>query len=222
MSTAATAHKADPSFLRARLGSLLAVMPLGVWTVAHLWNNLSAFSGAAAWEHSVTDYANPIAFFATSLIALLPIVLHTIWGIGRIMTTKPNNQRYGYFANLKYALQRLSAIGILLFLGAHIWKAMLEPRMMEGHAEAFSDIADQMRHHGPTLAVYVLGVLGVAYHLANGLHTFCMGWGVVSSRDALKKLQALVMIFFVTTLAMGWGVIYALWDAGAAYAGAVH
>jgi succinate dehydrogenase / fumarate reductase cytochrome b subunit len=217
-----TEPKADPSFIRARLGSLLAVVPLGVWTFFHLWNNLSAFSGAAAWEHSVTDYGHPIAFFAASLVALLPLALHTVWGVGRLMSTKPNNVRYGYFANLKYVLQRLSAVGVLLFLGAHLWKAMLEPRMMHGHAEVFSDIADQMNHHMPTLAVYVLGVLGIAYHLSNGLHTFCMGWGVVSSRDALKKLQGLVVIVFLVLLAMGWGAIYALWDAGAAYAGAAH
>lgn len=222
MSTAATAHKADPSFLRARLGSLLAVVPLGIWTVGHLWNNLSAFSGAAAWEHAVTDYGHPVAFFASSLVAMLPIVLHTIWGIGRITSAKPNLGHYSYFANLKYVLQRLSAIGLLLFLGAHIWKAMLEPRMMHGHAEVFSDIADQMRHHMPTLGVYVLGVLGIAYHLSNGIHTFCMGRGIVSSRDALRKLQGLVVVLFLALLAMGWGVIYALWDAGAAYSGAVH
>lgn len=221
MSTATT-HKADPTFVRSRLGSLLAVFPLGVWTIAHLWHNLSAFSGAAAWEHAVTDYASPVAFFVSSMVAILPLALHTVWGVGRLFTTQPNNVRYGYFANLKYVLQRLSAIGILLFLGAHIYKAMLEPRMMHGHAEVFSDIADQMRHHVPTLVVYVLGVLGVAYHLANGFHTFCMGWGIVSTRAALKRMQGLVFLVFFILLAMGWGAIYALWDAGAAYSGAVH
>ena len=32
-------------FWRARLGSFLAVVPLGVWTFIHLWNNLAAFQG---------------------------------------------------------------------------------------------------------------------------------------------------------------------------------
>ncbi len=123
------------------MGSLLAVVPLGVWTVGHLWNNLSAFRGAAAWEAEVTEYRHPIAFFATSLIALLPLVLHTIWGIGRLLSAQPNNVRYTFFANMKYALQRLSAIGVMLFLGAHIWLAMLHPRITTGKAEPFADIA---------------------------------------------------------------------------------
>ncbi len=217
MSTAEAAltKRPDASFLRARLGSLLAVVPLGVWTVAHLWHNLAAFRGAAAWQAEVTTHSHPIAFFASSLVALLPLGLHTIWGIGRILSVRPNNTQYTFYGNLKYALQRLSAIGVLGFLGAHIWKAFLDPRLNRGGPEPFADIAREMHHHGPTLVVYILGVLGVAYHLANGLQTFSMGWGVVSSRRALKKLEAVVLLTFVILLAMGWGAIYALWSAGA-------
>jgi succinate dehydrogenase / fumarate reductase cytochrome b subunit len=205
----------DASFLRARAGSFLAVVPLSVWTVVHLWNNLAAFRGGAAWQSEVTEYGHPIAFFASSLVALLPLGLHTVWGVGRLFTTRPNNVQYKYFANLKYIVQRLSAVGLLLFLGAHLWLAFLRPRVTLGHAEAFADITQQMRHHTPTLVVYVLGIAGIAYHLANGLHTFAMGWGLVTSRRALKKLDVAVWLIFAVLLALGFAAIYALWDAGA-------
>lgn len=214
---AATDERAQTSarsFLRSRLGSLLAVVPLGVWTVAHLWNNLSAFKGSAAWQADVTEYRHPIAFFASSIVALLPLVLHTVWGIGRLVSVQPNLVKYKFFGNLKYTLQRLSAIGVLFFLGAHIWLAMLHPRITTGRGEAFADIAHEMRFNPPTLVVYVLGTLGVAYHLANGLHSFSMGWGIVTSQRALKKLDVAVMLVFAVLLAMCWSVIYALWDAG--------
>jgi succinate dehydrogenase / fumarate reductase cytochrome b subunit len=210
-----TTKRADPAFLRARLASLLAVAPLGVWTVVHLWHNLSAFQGAEAWERDVTEHPHRLAFFVTALVALLPLGLHTVWGLGRLATTRPNLVRYRYFENLKYVLQRLSAIGVLLFLGAHVYEAMIRPRALEGHPETFEDIAHHMRTHPPTLVVYVLGVLGVTYHLANGLHTFAMGWGLASSRRALRKLEIGSAIVFVLLLAMGWGAVYALWDAGA-------
>lgn len=216
MSTAITsARRADPGFLRARLGSVLAIAPLGVWTVVHLWNNLAAFEGGEAWERAVTDYDHPIAFFFSSIVALLPLALHTVWGVGRLFTSRPNNLRYRYFQNVKYLLQRLSAIGVLLFLGAHIWKAMLEPRLLHQRPETFADISHQMHHHLPTLAVYVLGVLGVAYHLANGLQTFSMGWGLVSTQRALKRMEGGVVVVFLVLLAMGWASVYALWSAGA-------
>ena len=211
---ATTTRRRDASFLRARMGSLLAVVPLGVWTVSHLWNNLSAFKGAAAWQADVTEYRHPLAFFASGLVALLPLVLHMIWGIGRLLTDQPNNVKYRFFANFRYAVQRVSAIGVMFFLGAHIWLAMLRPRITTGRPEPFTDIAHEMHHHTPTLAVYLLGTLGVAYHLANGLHSFSMGWGIVVSRRALKRLDGGVIALFLVLLGMSWGAIYALWEAG--------
>lgn len=216
MSTAtATAQKGNSGFVRARLGSLLAFLPLSVWTVLHVWNNLAAFQGPDAWEKSVTSYSHPVAQLITGLVVLLPLMLHTAWGISRLLTTRPNNVRYGFFANLKYALQRASAVGVLLFLGAHIWLAMLHPRFVEGHPEPFADIAGQMRHHGPTLAVYLLGTLGVSYHLANGVHSFLMGWGAVSSRASLRRLEGAGLVVFFVLLAMSWGAVFGLWNAGA-------
>lgn len=216
MSTAATStSRVDGAFLRARLGSLLAVAPLGVWTVWHLWSNLAAFQGAEAWQESVTGHANPLAQLVTGIVVLVPLALHTVWGIGRLFSAKPNNLRYGFYANLKYAVQRLSAIGLVGFLGAHLWLAMLRPRLVLGRAEAFEDIAHEMHHHGPTITVYALGILGVSYHLANGLHSFCMGWGVVTSRRALKQLEAGVIGLFLLFLALGYSAVYALWKAGA-------
>jgi succinate dehydrogenase / fumarate reductase cytochrome b subunit len=197
------------------MASLLAVAPLGVWTVLHVWSNLAAYDGAGAWQRSVTEHAHPAATFFTSALVLVPLLLHTIWGIQRLRTMKPNNARYGTFENLKYLLQRASAVGVLLFLGAHLWLAFLHPRFVEGRPEQFGDIAHEMHHHGPTLLVYVLGTLGVAYHLANGLHGFAMGWGLVVSKDAMKKAQRASLVFFALLLAASWGAIFGLYRAGA-------
>jgi succinate dehydrogenase / fumarate reductase cytochrome b subunit len=217
MSTAVTVPprtaQSTSSYMRARLGSLLALAPLGVWTVGHLWNNLAAFQGDEAWTHAVTEYPHPLAQLATAVIVLLPLVLHAVWGVARLFSMRPNNVRYGYWANLKYLLQRLSAIGLLLFLGAHLWLAMLKPRLQEGHAETFADISHEMHFHTPTLVVYILGTLALAYHLANGLHSFAMGWGIVTSKRALRQTEWVVLGTFFVLLAMAWGVIYALYIA---------
>jgi succinate dehydrogenase / fumarate reductase cytochrome b subunit len=215
-SSIAASRQARSSFLRARLGSALGILPLGVWTVAHLWHNLSAFEGADAWQSAVTEYPHPFAQAFTAIVVLLPIAIHGIWGIGRLVTGRPNNLRYGYYMNLRYLLQRLSAIGLLLFLGAHLWRALLRPRLVEGHAEAFADIAQEVHFNMPTLVVYVLGTLAVSYHLANGAQTFCMGWGIVTSQRGLRRLEGSALTLFVVLLLMSWAAIYALWAAGAA------
>ncbi len=202
------------SFVRSRLASLLAIAPLGVWTIIHVWHNLGAFQSAEVWQHDVTGYEHPFALLVTCLVVLLPLLLHTVWGIGRMLTSRPNNVHYGYFDNLKYLLQRLSALGVLAFLGAHLWLAFLHPRLVEGHAEPFRDIAAEMRHNPPTLVVYLLGTLGVAYHLGNGLYGFAMGWGLAASRKSLRGFATAGVVLFAVMLAMSWGAIYGLWRAG--------
>jgi succinate dehydrogenase / fumarate reductase cytochrome b subunit len=202
------------SFVASRIGSFLAIVPLGVWTVVHLWNNVSAFEGAQAWETAVTRHPNPVAEGVTFAVVLIPLVLHTIWGIGRLFSSRPNVLRYRTYGNLKYVLQRVAAVGVLFFLGAHLWKAFLQPRLFEGHPETFEHIAGMMRTHPPTLAVYLLGTLGVAYHLANGLQGFAMGWGLVVGRSAGRWFEWFSIAVGVILLALSWGTIYALWAAG--------
>jgi succinate dehydrogenase / fumarate reductase, cytochrome b subunit len=202
-------------FLRARLASALAIAPLGAWTVVHIWHNLSAFQGADAWQAAVTEYPHPVAQAITAIVVLLPLAIHVVWGIGRLWTSRPNNVRYRFYGNLKYTLQRLSALGLLAFLGAHIWLALLKPRLATGHGEPFADIAQEMHFYPPTLVTYVLGTLAVSYHLANGLQTAFMGWGVVSSRRALARLEWFALALFLFLLAMSWAAVYALWAAGA-------
>ncbi|MFZ5470876.1 MAG: succinate dehydrogenase [Myxococcota bacterium] len=201
-------------FLWARWGSVLSLVPLGVWTVNHLWDNLSAFRGAAAWERSVTEYAHPVSHALTLFLVLGPLFLHTVWGVQRVLSARPNNLAYPFFENLKYLLQRMAAVGVLFFLGAHLWLAMLQPRLLEGRPEPFEDIARTMRFHGPTLLVYLLGTLGVAYHLANGLFGFAWTWGLATGRKGFARVGVLSVVVFVALLAMSWGVVWALWQAG--------
>jgi succinate dehydrogenase / fumarate reductase cytochrome b subunit len=213
--TADGGHSA--AFVRSKLASLLAIAPLGVWTLFHVWDNLSVFKGDAEWQKDVTGHQHPVALTFTTIVVLTPLALHTIWGLGRLRTSRPNYGKYKYFENLKYLLQRLSAVGVLLFLVAHLWKAFLEPRLVEHQAESFQDLAAHMHHHMPTLLVYVLGTLGVAYHLGNGLYGFAMSWGLASSRRSLRGFQIAGVVLFVVLLAMSWGAIFGLYSAGGAY-----
>src|SRR5215472_4049639 len=208
---------ASGSFVWDRLGSFLSVVPLAVWTVNHLWKNLTAFQGADAWERSVTPYGHPVAEALTFIVVLVPLLVHTLWGIQRLFSFRPDNLSYSYYDNFKYLLQRLAAVGALLFLGAHLWLALLHPRLVQGRPEPFSDIAYEMRFHTPTLVVYLLGTLAVSYHLANGLFGFAWTWGIAEGRRSFRRVNALALITFVVLMCLSWGAIYALWNAGARY-----
>jgi succinate dehydrogenase / fumarate reductase cytochrome b subunit len=206
-------------FLNNKLATILAIAPLGVWTFCHLWANLTAFRGAEDWQRAVTEHQHPVAAVVTSIIVLLPLLIHTAWGITRIFFMAPNNARYGFFGNLKYLLQRLSALGVLLFLGAHIFLAFIQPHITLQHAEPFIDLAREMRTPA-TLAVYLLGTLAVCYHLSNGLATAAMSLGLTTERRALRRMETFSIFIFAVMLAMAWGSIYALYTAGGGAASA--
>ena len=198
-----------------RLGSALAFVPLAVYTAWHLWENMSAWQGADSWEQHVASPRAPIAELAMSTVVLLPILLHAGWGLRRLFIMRSNLGSYPTFDNLNFILQRLSAIGLLGFIGAHVWLARLHPLIETHRHETFADISWHMRNHPPTLIVYLLGVLATAYHLANGLATGGMTWGYAASPRARKRMTIISLTAFVLLLSMGYGTIYALWDAGA-------
>ncbi|MGZ3449507.1 MAG: succinate dehydrogenase [Polyangiales bacterium] len=208
-----TAHGSIRNFVYQRLATILALAPLGVWVVVHVWSNLQAFNGAEAWQSSVTQ-KNPVSTAITCAVVFLPLILHTIWGLGRVTKSRVNASNYPYFGNIRYLLQRASALGVLLFIGAHVWLAFLRPRFVEGHVEAFADIAHEMRHHGPTLVVYLLGTLGVAYHLGNGLVTSAMAFGVGTTAQSQKRVERFGLLAFAVLLAISWGAIFGLYRAG--------
>ena len=200
------------SFIGARLGSLFALLPLGVWTANHLGNNLAAYNGAQAWQTAVTEHSSNASTALTMTVVLVPLVWHTAWGIIRMLRTRGSSARY--FGSLRYWLQRASAVGLLAFLGAHLWLAWAQPRFVEGHAETFADISREMHFHTPTLLVYVLGILAIAYHLANGVWSFfTMGWGIAVSKSSIRWLERIAIVVFLFLLAIGWGAVYGLYSA---------
>src|SRR5712664_3398309 len=137
------------------------------------------------------------------------------WMIESALVHTPNLPDIARLSNVRYIVQRLAAIGLLLFLGAHLWLAWAQPRFFQGRPEPFADIAHEMRHTWATTLVYVLGVLAIAYHLANGLWSFAMGWGITVSKRGLAWAERIAFVVFMALLTVGWSAVYALWRAGA-------
>lgn len=209
-----------------RLGSVLAIAPLGVWTAWHLWENLYSWRGSAAWSERVVDTTvtatgptytgNPVSAALVSVVVFAPLLIHLVWGLRRLGMARPNG--YKFFGNAKYVLQRLSALGLLGFIGAHVYLARISPALHSptGH-ESFEDIASHMHHHPPTLVVYILGVLGTTFHLANGVYTATFIHGLAASPKAQRRMQVFSVALFLVLLGIGWGAVAGLYAKGAAF-----
>src|SRR2546426_359901 len=96
----------------------------------HLWTNLYSLNGPHSiegikgYDEAVRASRGNPAIVVLEIFGLgLPILIHAFIGLKLLVKMRPNNMRYNRFRNLKYLLQRISALGLLLFLGAHVIKA---------------------------------------------------------------------------------------------------
>ena len=186
-----------------KIFSLVGLL-VGVYVCVHLYNNLWSLYGEDQFnEHLRVSRHAPLLASITVLVLWIPIMFHGLYGLFAMKKTKL--VRYAYFGNLKYVIQRLSGLGLLVFIPAHVFKTRIAP----GFLNTTLDYAHmhEALHEPLTLVVYCLGVLGVAYHLANGLWQFAIGWGVVRTAKAMRVGEALCIGFFVLIALMGYASI---------------
>lgn len=118
------------------------------------------------------------------LLGLLPLSVHLAFGLRTLQREglRFGREKHHHGSDLRQWLQRLTAVILLLFLGFHI---LVMHRWFGGRFDpdnAFSSAArsiwqfwsGQPPKSGANLAfasVYLLGLVAVAYHLANGFAT---------------------------------------------------
>src|SRR5205823_13350856 len=76
-------------FLLARLGSLLAFAPLGVWVVVHLWHQRAAFTSPEAGEEAVEGDDNAASTGVVFVAVVVRRLWHTVWGTVRRFRSRP-------------------------------------------------------------------------------------------------------------------------------------
>ncbi len=195
------------SFWLEKAFSLLGIVPIGIYVVCHLYNNMRSLQGAEGFnQHLLDSRALPLIVPMAVLVIWIPIAFHGIYGLVVMKRSRPNLGRFAFFENLKYTLQRLSGLGLLLFIPAHIYKTRIEPGWLNSTLD-FSHMAEGL-HEPLTLTVYILGILGVAYHLANGIWQFSIGWGLTRTVQGMKRMQFLSFGIFLAVLTMGYAAIW--------------
>jgi succinate dehydrogenase / fumarate reductase, cytochrome b subunit len=195
------------SYWLGKLFSFFGLIPLGLYVIVHLYNNLASLYGEAAFnQHLLSSRTMPLMVPLAILVIWIPIAFHGLYGLWILKKARPNLVRFPYFQNLKYVLQRLSGIGLLLFIPAHIYKTRIEPGFLHSTLN-FHHMAEGL-HEPLTLGVYIFGILGVAYHLANGVWQFCIGWGLTTTAKAMRRVEIGSMVLFIVLLGMGYAALW--------------
>ncbi|MCC9602914.1 succinate dehydrogenase cytochrome b558 subunit [Stieleria sp. JC731] len=197
-----------------RLHSLTGIVPLGLYMVVHLTTNASLLNGPETFQRAVFMIHSPGALLPLIEwgFIFLPLLFHAILGIWIAKTGRPNSGQYRFASNKRYTWQRYTGIIGLVYLFLHIMH-------LHGgfHAEwwitSINKIGFGMFHPynaGSSLvtamdfgwgivwpAIYLVGVLSLVYHLANGLWTAGITWGLWISPQAQQRASKVFVAFGV-------------------------
>lgn len=195
-------------FLLRRLHSLSGLIPVGAYMVVHLATNSTVLGGAAAFQGNVDKIhaLGPILPLVEWVFIFLPILFHAILGIVYITGAIPNTSSYPLPKNYRYTLQRVTGILAFFFIAFHIWHLHHYGKEIGGGnfdpERATSSTAEAISSIGVKIA-YAIGMLSCVYHLANGIWTMGITWGVWVSARAQKRADFVCMGFGVVVAIIG-------------------
>jgi succinate dehydrogenase / fumarate reductase cytochrome b subunit len=173
--------------------------------VVHLTVNFTAwerFGGPAMYQRAVYQIHSlggflPIVEWA---FIFLPILFHGIVGLVIIRSGLPNSGTYGYESNVRYTLQRVSGILAFIFIGYHVFHMhgwFHNEFWMKNVVEPLGGAAFEPYNASSTLrvamqgfvvqGVYIVGLLSCVFHLANGIWTMGITWGIWTSPRSQKR-----------------------------------
>ena len=181
------------TFLLRKLHQLTGIVPLGAFFLVHMYTNSTALNGASSFNEHVTGiHEMPYLLFIEILGIFVPLMFHSIYGIIISGEARHNVLNYGYGRNWFYFIQRITGIYLFFFLLFHIlnFRFGLIPGLnlvpVAGNADrAFAIVSGEFQIPW-VLAVYILGILATAWHLAYGLFLFAVDWGIVIGQKAQK------------------------------------
>lgn len=213
------------SFAIRRLHSLSGLVPVGGYMVIHLLVNASVLNGDTSFQANVANihrFGSLLPLLEWTFI-FIPILFHAIVGMFIVVGGLPNTHNYPYEANYRYTLQRITGVIAFAFIGLHVFhmhgwfhnsawvKYVVEPwgggQFKPYNATSTAGLALQ-----PYIwvAIYLVGMLSCVFHLANGLWTMGITWGLWTSPPAQRRALGVCMVFGVLLAGVGVGALFGI------------
>jgi succinate dehydrogenase / fumarate reductase cytochrome b subunit len=191
---------AQHEFLIRRLHSLSGLVPVGAYMVVHLLTNASVLGGTEVFQANVDKIHSlgPVLPVVEWVFIFIPLLFHAIVGFVIIQGGIPNTSSYPTQGNIRYTLQRVTGIIAFFFIVAHVanMHPMAEPLKSRISEEYFANFdshaattstAEAIQQSLLVQIVYAVGVVTCVYHLANGLWTMGITWGVWTTPAAQRR-----------------------------------
>jgi succinate dehydrogenase cytochrome b subunit len=201
-------------FLIYRLFSLAGLVPIGAYLFVHLITNATVLNGVAAYQSSV-DRIHSLGFILPAvewIFIFIPILFHAVIGGLIISGAVPNTSSYPYGHNIRYVLQRATGMVAFVFILYHVLEMHHLGYYLGGGQfdpeHATSSAATAIDRSVWEQAGYAIGILACVYHLANGLWTWGITWGIWTTPAAQRRASYFSLAF---GLFLGFVGLSALW-----------
>ncbi len=210
-------------FLIRRLHSLSGLIPVGAFMCVHLLTNSSVIDSPATFQknvYSINSLGRLLPVVEWGFI-FLPLLFHAGFGIVIMRSGVSNTSSYSTSGNWRYTLQRASGMIAFFFIMWHVfhmhgwfhfdaWINNVASRLWGAQFAPYNAASTAGAALQASLLVqilYVVGVLACVFHLANGLWTMGITWGVWISPAAQKRANYFCGAFGLALAVVGMAAI---------------
>jgi succinate dehydrogenase / fumarate reductase cytochrome b subunit len=190
--------------------------------VVHLATNATVLNGPAAYQKNVYSIhaLGGMLWIVEWAFIFIPLLFHSIIGVAIVAGAVPNTTSYPYESNWRYTLQRWTGMIAFAFIMWHVFHmhgwfhnetwltSVAEPyqgaQFSPYNAASSAGLALQ---NMVVAALYAVGVLACVYHLANGIWTAGITWGVWTSPRAQSRALSVCGAFGVLLAIVGLGAL---------------
>jgi len=208
-------------FLLRRLHSLTGLIPIGVFLVMHLVTNATIlapglkgaeFQKAVERIHSLGFLLVPVEIVGI----FVPLLFHSLLGFQIIFSGQPNAQVYRYGSNIRYTLQRWTGVIAFFYIGYHVWQMHWLGKPFGGggfavhtgeEATAAATTAAAIQSAWYVAPLYALGIVASVFHLANGIWTSLITWGITIRPRSQQVAGYVCAAFGVVLTLVGLGAL---------------
>ncbi|MBW3596900.1 MAG: succinate dehydrogenase cytochrome b558 subunit [Planctomycetes bacterium] len=212
-------------FLLRRLHSLSGLIPVGAYMVVHLITNASVLDSPGKYQQQVYTIHSlgmvlPIVEW---VLIFIPIIFHGVVGLFITAEMIPNNAAYTYTSNFRYTMQRVTGLIAFAFIAWHVFHmhgwihADWWHRNVSGplgganfHPYNAASSAALAMQSPLQIVIYAIGVLASVYHLANGIWTMGITWGLWTTPAAMRRALIGSAVFGVLLAVVSVGAIYGM------------
>lgn len=222
-------HEMSPPFMGKyhfvirRLHSLTGIIPVGVFLCIHLATNASVLAPGepgAEFQRSVERiHALGFLLVPVEIVGIfVPLLFHALLGFVILFSAESNAQQYRYGGNIRYTLQRVTGVIAFVFIFYHVWQMHWFGKPFGGGRFEVFDAETGLPAAAATTAtalksawwigwVYIVGVLASVFHLANGIWTSLITWGITIRPKSQQTAGYICAVFGVVLALLGLGAV---------------